>query len=199
MSAPILLSDTDIAWVSGSTASDQPLLDRTGRSGQRQRHVVRSFERAELRVPRGSRRLERPDGGRRPVDPRDRLHAIKVSTDGERNGRKSAELWIEWDRNGERHSLQAGKLRFSNKKYKGEDFAILTEKVTAVIRHRGRRRSQLGGTRLPGALAVEQQPPDDRRVRPARLPPAGDFTSLHHDERLQGARTTWPGSGSIPN
>ena len=56
--------------------------------------------------------------------------SVKITTDPDSKGTKQVLVYVSWDYEGKSYREDAGRLKLSNKKYKGEDFAIMTEAVT---------------------------------------------------------------------
>jgi len=113
--------------------------------------------------------------------------ALKITTDASVKGNQRATLEITWDENGQRQSA-SGSLRFSNKKYKGDDFAILTEDASASL-----------APATPDVnwveLAYKGLAPTTTNMQitvsgtPQVYHPQETFTSLHHDQTLHAGES----------
>lgn len=108
--------------------------------------------------------------------------ALKVTTDPSVRGTQRALVEISWD-NGKERERATGSLQFSNKKYKGEDFAILTEGATITADPAGPELNWV-------ELAYKGLAPTTNNMQitvSGPLPvyhPQETFTSLHHDQTL---------------
>lgn len=113
--------------------------------------------------------------------------ALKITTDASVPGTKRAMIDISWMESGNRQSA-TGWLRFTNKTYKGEDFAILTEDASVSL-----------APLTPDANWVELAykglaPKTSDMQITASAPfevyhPQETFTSLHHDQTLHAGES----------
>ncbi len=114
--------------------------------------------------------------------------SVKLTTDTSNSGTKKALVYIRWSYEGRTYQLYAGRLQLTNKKYKGDDFAILTESASVSsdpaaadknwveFNYKG-----LAPRTTNMAMTVES----DLDV----YYPQQKFTSLHHDETLHSGET----------
>ncbi len=142
---PVLLSDRDVDWVAGSSAWVS--LSWTGFETFRDIRVTVVPESKGLTIEYP----ENHDGFTSLITDSDLsineidLTNFKVTTNSANRGQKSASVYVEYtiddaavdvdhdDRIGEgRFRTYMGRLKFSNKKYRGDDFLILTDNVVAT-------------------------------------------------------------------
>ncbi len=184
--APILLSNEKIDWISGT--SEWIHLSWT---------TEVELEDVEVRIVDQSKGLivEYPNGAdysslmsnstlsSNEID----FTALKITTDASVNGTQKAQLEISWISDGEQHSA-SGSLGFTNKKYKGDDFAILTEDVSISA-------NPLTPEVNWVELAYKGLAPtttDMQITVSGPLPvyhPQETFTSLHHDQTLHAGES----------
>lgn len=184
--APTLLSSERIDWIAGS--SEWVNLSWTSDS---------ELENIELRITRTTKGLtvEYPNGADHSSLMTDTtlsaneidFTALKITTDASARGNAQATLEISWDENGRRQTA-SGSLRFTNKSYKGDDFAILTEDATVST-----------NPLTPDAnwveLAYKGLAPtttDMQIMASGPVPvyhPQETFTSLHHDQTLHAGES----------
>lgn len=113
--------------------------------------------------------------------------ALHVASDASVRGTKRALLEVSWDENGRRHEA-TGWLRFTNKTYKGDDFAILTEDAAVSVNplDPGDNWVELAYKGLAPAttgMEISVQGPVDV------YHPQGSYTSLHHDQTLHAGES----------
>ncbi len=116
--------------------------------------------------------------------------SFRASTTDANSGTKWADVEIEFTIDGERHSADAGRLQLSNKKYTGDDFAILTESSVALS---GDDVDPMKNWIEVGYLGLSPMNSHFAIVISADgLPiyhPQETFTSLHHDHILNGGES----------
>lgn len=185
-SAPTLLTNERIDWIAGTSE----WINLSWTTGVQ-------LENVEVRIIRQSKGLtvEYPNGAdysslmtdstlsANEID----FTALKITTDASVKGNQRATLEITWDNNGRRQSA-SGSLRFSNKKYKGDDFAILTEDASVSL-------APLSPEANWVELAYKGLAPttaDMQITASSPLPvyhPQETFTSLHHDQTLHAGES----------
>lgn len=178
---PTLLSSEKIDWISGS--SEWVHLSWT---------TADTLENVEVRVSKLSKGLsiEYPNDAEfsslmtdntlssNEID----FTALKVTTDAASRGTKQALIEISWDEDGTRERA-TGWLRFTNKIYKGDDFAILTEAVTISLDPNA---PEANWVEL-GYKGLAPTTNDMQITVSGPMPvyhPQEKFTSLHHDQTL---------------
>jgi hypothetical protein len=113
--------------------------------------------------------------------------SVKITTDASNSSTKLASVYIRWDYNGRTYQMYSGRLQLSNKTYKGEDFAILTE--GAVVSSAGEDADanwvEFNYKGLAPRTSNMKMSVDGAEV----YHPQGKFTSLHHDETLYSGET----------
>jgi len=108
--------------------------------------------------------------------------SLHVSTDATINGSKRALVEISWA-DGNTRSRATGWLRFTNKRYVGDDFSVLTEQAAVSVNPTSPADNWID-------LAYRGLAPTTSNVTATvtgPIPvhhPQGDFTSLHHDSTL---------------
>jgi hypothetical protein len=183
---PTLLSKEKVDWIAGT--SEWINLSWTTED---------ELENVELRVVRQSSGLtfEYPNGADHSSLMTDStlsaneidFTALKITTDASVNGDQRATLEITWDNNGQPQSA-SGLLHFSNKKYNGDDFAILTEDASVSL-------APLAPEANWVELAYKGLAPtttDMQITASGPLPvyhPQETFTSLHHDQTLHAGES----------
>lgn len=189
---PVLLSDTDIDWVAGSSAWAS--LSWT---------AFEDFQDVKVTIVPESNGLtieypENHDGftslatdahlSTNEID----VTSFKVTTTSVNNGTKWASVYVEYtvDESSDegRYETYMGRLKFSNKKYKGDDFLILTEHAAATTTGDSSDNwiefGYKGLSPLNTNLSVVVSGTD--------LPvyyPQESFTSLHHDHVLNAGES----------
>ena len=187
--APVLLSDPNIAWVSGSTGWVN--LSWTAQEDLQNIKVTLDSTSKGFSVEYPENHdgytglMVDADLSTHEID----FTAVKVSTDGKDNGTKWADVIVEWDFQGQHFQTKAGRLKFSNKKYKGDDFAILTEAAAVTS---GEGVANAANWIELGYLGLSPNNSDLQMTVKSSLPvyhPQGSYTSLHHDEQLHGGES----------
>lgn len=184
--SPTLLTNNKIDWISGT--SEWINLSWT---------TSTQLDDVELRVSKQSRGLtvEYPNGSDFASPMTDStlsaneidFTALKVTTDPSSRGTKRAVIEISWTADGRRHSA-TGALQFSNKTYKGEDFAILTEAASVSL-------SPITPENNWVEFAYKGLAPTttDMKITAtgpfAVYHPQDSFTSLHHDQTLHAGES----------
>ncbi len=180
-SSPTLLSSEKIDWITGS--SEWVHLSWTTKA---------ELDDVEVRVIDLTKGLsvEYPNGGdfsslmvdgtlsRHEID----FTALKFTTDPSSKGPKKAKIEISWTDARGRHSAE-GSLNFSNKKYKGDDFAILTEDAGITT---DPTKPELNWVEF-GYKGLAPSTSDMSITASGVLTayhPQETFTSLHHDQTL---------------
>ncbi len=183
---PTLLTNERIDWLAGS--SEWINLSWT---------TAVELDDVEVRVTRKSRGLavEYPNGedfsslmtdstlSENEID----FTALKITTDAAVRGTKRALIEISWTESGKRQTA-SGWLRFTNKTYQGEDFAILTEDAAVST-------APLTPEANWVELAYKGLAPTTTDMKiTASSPfevyhPQETFTSLHHDQTLHAGET----------
>lgn len=185
-STPTLLSSQRIDWIAGSSGWIN--LSWTSSS---------QLDNVEVRVVRQSSGLtvEYPNDAEfsslmidSTLSPNEvDFTALKITTDASARGNKRALLEISWDDDGRRQSAN-GWIRFTNKTYSGEDFAILTEDAAVSM-------SPLNSDDNWVELAYKGLAPttSDMEISVAGpfdvYHPQNTFTSLHHDQTLHAGES----------
>ncbi len=190
--APILLSNSKINWVAGSTG----WIHLSWTASEDLQDVRVTVTPASKGIT-----IEYPDNARHDgytglmVDADLSANEIDfasflATTVDDNNGTKWASVSVEWTDGGERHSMDAGRLSLTNKKYKGDDFAILTEVSSAVSGDDADPMANwievgyMGLSPMNSNFAIE--------VTSDGVPiyhPQESFTSLHHDHVLNGGES----------
>jgi hypothetical protein len=179
--APTLLSDDKIDWIAGSSAwinlswTTQVELENV------QLRVVEQPDEISIEYPNGDDHASLMIDSMLSPSEID-FTALKVTTNAAKKGSKKIEIEISWDVDGTRQSA-TGKLHFSNKSYKGDDFAILTEEAEVGL-------DPLAPDLNWVEFAYKGLAPMTTKMQitaSGSLPvyhPQETFTSLHHDETL---------------
>lgn len=189
---PILLSNPTINWVAGSTGWIN--LSWTASEDLEDLRVTVTPESAGITVeyPENSERdgdtglMVDADLSANEID----FTSFRASTVDDNNGTKWAFVSVEWTDGGGRHSMDAGRLKLTNKRYQGDDFAILTEVSSAVSGDDADPMANwievgyMGLSPMNSNFAIE--------ISADGLPiyhPQESFTSLHHDHLLNGGES----------
>lgn len=185
-SAPTLLSKQKVDWIAGT--SEWINLSWTSTT---------QLDNFEVRVVRQSRGLtvEYPNGADHSslmidstLSPNEvDFTALKVTTDAEIRGTQRAMLEITWDQDG-REQKANGWIRFTNKAYQGEDFAILTEEVSVSDNPVSPADNWVDFAYKGLAPMTSQMQITASGPVPIHHP-QDTFTSLHHDQTLHAGES----------
>lgn len=189
---PILLSNSTINWVAGSTGwinlswtSSDDLQDVQVTVTPESRGITIEYpENAEHDGYTGL--MVDADLSANEID----FTSFRATTIDDNNGTKWVSVSVEWTAGGEPHSMDAGRLKLTNKKYRGDDFAILTDASTAVS---GVDADPMANWIEVGYMGLSPMNSDFAiEVSAAGVPiyhPQESFTSLHHDHVLNGGES----------
>jgi len=178
-SSPTLLSSEKIDWIQGSSEWVKLSWTTEGELDDVEVRVVDLSKGLSVEYPNGkefSGLMENSTLSLNEID----FTALKFTTDPSSKGEKKAKIEISWTDGTGRHSAE-GTLKLSNKKYKGDDFAILTEEVPIT-----------SDPAYPGWVNLEYKglapSTTDMKITASgeltTYHPQGTFTSLHHDQTL---------------
>ncbi len=187
--APVLLSDTSIDWVAGGQGWMNLSWTAFEDLSDVKVTVVPQSNGIEISYP------ENHDGftglsvdsdlSSNEID----YTSFYVETTAANSGTKWAKVYVEWTQAGDGHQALMANLKFSNMKYKGDDFLILTDSVSVSsgetdttvnwveFGYKG-----LAPTNSDFSITVEG-------VAAEVYYPQDSFTSLHHDHVLNAGET----------
>lgn len=185
-SAPTLLSSQRIDWIAGSSEWINLSWTSSSQLDDVEVRVVRQSSGLTIEYPNDadfSSLMTDSTLSPNEVD----FTALKVTTDATSRGNKRALLEISWDDDGRRQSAN-GWIRFTNKTYNGEDFAILTEDASVSV-------APLDDEDNWVELAYKGLAPttSDMEISVSGpmdvYHPQDRYTSLHHDQTLHAGET----------
>lgn len=184
--APTLLTNNRIDWIAGSSEWINLSWTATQELENVQVRVTRQSNGLTVAYPNGEDHSSLMIDSTLSPNEVD-FTALKITTDASTRGTKRAMLEISWEFNGRRQSA-TGWLRFTNKSYQGEDFAILTEELSisqnpvspadnwVEFAYKGLAPTTADmQVTASGPVAVHH--------------PQDTFTSLHHDQTLHAGET----------
>ena len=187
-SSPTLLSSEKIDWISGSSEWVHLRWTTEGELEDVKVRVIDMSKGLSVEYPNGEEFSGLMVDGtlsRKEID----FTALKFTTDPLSNGEKKAKIEISWTdgSNTDRRSAE-GTLKLSNKKYKGDDFAILTEEASITS---DSTTPELNWVEF-GYKGLAPSTTDMKITASGDLTayhPQETFTSLHHDQTLHGGET----------
>ena len=186
LSSPTMLSSEKIDWSTGSSEWVHVSWTTEGQLDDVEVRIVDLSKGLSVEYPSGGdfSRL-RVDGtlSSNEID----FTALKFTTDPSSRGEKKAKIEISWTDATGRRSAE-GSLKFSNKKYKGDDFAILTEDVAITTNPDTPKDNWVEF----GYKGLAPSTTDMKIVASGGLTvyhPQETFTSLHHDQTLHAGET----------
>ena len=187
-SSPTLLSSEKIDWISGSSEWVHLSWTTEGEIVDVEVRVIDLSKGLSVEYPSGGE-FSRLKGNNNTLSPGEiDFTALKFTTDPSSKGEKKAKIEISWtDATDQRRSAE-GSLKFSNKKYKGDDFAILTEDADITA---DPTQPELNWVNLE-YKGLAPSTTDMRITASGDLTayhPQGAFTSLHYDQTLHAGET----------
>lgn len=114
--------------------------------------------------------------------------SVKITTDPDSKGAKQLMVSVTWDYEGQSYDQDVGTMQLSNKKYEGEDFAIMTE---VVILSSNSEDAEANWVEFnykglaPRTRNMKMTVDADVEI----YHPQESFTSLHHDQTLHAGET----------
>jgi hypothetical protein len=185
-SSPTLLSSEKIDWIAGSSEWVQLSWTTEGELDDVEVRVVELSKGLSVEYPNGEKfsslMVDRTLSSNE-ID----FTALKFTTDPSSKGEKKAKIEISWTDGTGRHSAE-GSFKFSNKKYKGDDFAILTEEADITT---DPATPDLNWVEF-GYKGLAPSTTDMKITASGDLTayhPQGTFTSLHHDQTLHAGES----------
>ncbi len=184
--APTLLSKEKVDWIAGTSEWINLSWTTEAELENVEVRIVRQSSGLTIEYPNGTDHSSLMTDSTLSTNEID-FTALKITTDASVKGNQRATLEITWDDNGRRQSA-TGSLRFSNKKYKGDDFAILTEEASVSL-------APVAPEANWVELAYKGLAPttaDMQITVSGPLPvyhPQETFTSLHHDQTLHAGES----------
>jgi hypothetical protein len=185
-SSPTLLTNEKIDWIAGSSEWVKLSWTTEGELDNVEVRVIDLSNGLSVEYPNGeefSSLMENSTLSRNEID----FTALKFTTDPSSKGEKKVKIEISWDDGGSRRSAE-GSLKFSNKKYKGDDFAILTEDADITTDPAA---PDLNWVEF-GYKGLAPSTTDMKITASGDLTayhPQGTFTSLHHDQTLHAGES----------
>lgn len=187
-SAPQLLTDTRIDWLSGSSEWLNLTWTSSDQISNVQVVVQPSSKGLTVEYPSNHKGFTSLGVDETLSANEIDFTSVKISTDPASRGTKMAMVYVSWDQNGKSFRSFAGRLQFSNKDYKGQDFAIMTEQasVSNLMDDPDANWIEFNYKGLaPRTNNMKMTVTSDMEV----YHPQREFTSLHHDETLHAGET----------